>query len=109
MVIIMGTSNCHMVMGTDERVVPGMCGYVEDGIIPGFFGYEAGQSAFGDVFAWFRRLLAWPVRAGVGVIASAGVLESSALELEDKLLPALEAEAARLGKDLGDELRKNGG
>jgi L-ribulokinase len=55
MVIIMGTSNCHMVMGTEERVVPGMCGYVEDGIIPGFFGYEAGQSCVGDHFAWFTE------------------------------------------------------
>jgi L-ribulokinase len=53
MVIIMGTSNCHMVLGTQERIVPGMCGYVEDGIIPGFFGYEAGQSCVGDHFAWF--------------------------------------------------------
>jgi L-ribulokinase len=53
MVIIMGTSNCHMVMGAEERIVPGMCGYVEDGIMPGFFGYEAGQSCVGDHFAWF--------------------------------------------------------
>ncbi len=53
MVIIMGTSNCHMVMGTDENIVPGMCGYVEDGIVPGLFGYEAGQSCVGDHFAWF--------------------------------------------------------
>jgi L-ribulokinase len=53
MVIIMGTSNCHMVLGTEERIVPGMCGYVEDGIIPGLFGYEAGQSCVGDHFAWF--------------------------------------------------------
>jgi len=53
MVIIMGTSNCHMVLGTEERLVPGMCGYVEDGIIPGLFGYEAGQSCVGDHFAWF--------------------------------------------------------
>jgi L-ribulokinase len=53
MVIIMGTSNCHMVLGTDERVVEGMCGVVEDGIIPGLFGYEAGQSCVGDHFAWF--------------------------------------------------------
>ncbi|RME97132.1 MAG: ribulokinase [Chloroflexi bacterium] len=53
MVIIMGTSNCHMVLGTEERVVPGMCGYVEDGIIPGLIGYEAGQSCVGDHFAWF--------------------------------------------------------
>jgi len=55
MVIIMGTSNCHMVLGTEERIVPGMCGVVEDGIIPAFHGYEAGQSCVGDHFAWFIR------------------------------------------------------
>ena len=44
MVMIMGTSTCHVVLSRDERAVPGMCGYVEDGVIPGFFGYEAGQS-----------------------------------------------------------------
>ncbi len=53
MVMIMGTSICHMVLGDAERAVPGMCGYVEDGIIPGLFGYEAGQSCVGDHFAWF--------------------------------------------------------
>jgi L-ribulokinase len=53
MVIIMGTSNCHMVLGDEERIVPGMCGVVEDGIIAGFYGYEAGQSCVGDHFAWF--------------------------------------------------------
>jgi len=55
MVIIMGTSNCHMVLGEEERIVPGMCGYVEDGIVPGLFGYEAGQSCVGDHFAWFTE------------------------------------------------------
>jgi L-ribulokinase len=53
MVMIMGTSICHMVLGDAEHVVPGMCGYVEDGIVPGLFGYEAGQSCVGDHFAWF--------------------------------------------------------
>ncbi len=53
MVIIMGTSTCHMVMSPEEREVPGMCGYVQDGILPGLFGYEAGQSAVGDHFGWF--------------------------------------------------------
>jgi L-ribulokinase len=52
MVMIMGTSTCDMVLGDEEHIVPGMCGYVEDGIIPGFFGYEAGQSCVGDHFAW---------------------------------------------------------
>jgi L-ribulokinase len=53
MVMIMGTSTCHMVLSKDERAVPGMCGSVEDGILPGFIGYEAGQSCVGDHFAWF--------------------------------------------------------
>lgn len=53
MVMIMGTSTCHMVLGNEERVVPGICGYVEDGIIPGLIGFEAGQSCVGDHFAWF--------------------------------------------------------
>ena len=53
MVIIMGTSNCHMVLDKEEKLVPGMCGSVEEGILPGLFGYEAGQSCVGDHFAWF--------------------------------------------------------
>ncbi len=53
MLAIMGTSTCHMLLGTEEHTVPGMCGVVEDGILPGFFGYEAGQSCVGDHFAWF--------------------------------------------------------
>jgi L-ribulokinase len=53
MVIIMGTSNCHMLLGAEERNVPGICGVVQGGIIPGFPGYEAGQSCVGDSFAWF--------------------------------------------------------
>jgi L-ribulokinase len=53
MVMVMGTSICHMLLGADERIVPGMCGVVQDGILPGYFGYEAGQSAVGDIFGWF--------------------------------------------------------
>ena len=53
MLMIMGTSTCHIFLGTKEVTVPGICGYVEDGIIPGYFGYEAGQSCVGDHFAWF--------------------------------------------------------
>jgi len=55
MVMIMGTSICHMVCGLQEKHVPGQCGVVEDGILPGLFGFEAGQSAVGDIFAWFVR------------------------------------------------------
>ncbi|HEX2985648.1 MAG TPA: ribulokinase [Caproiciproducens sp.] len=50
---IMGTSTCHITMGEKEYQVPGMCGVVEDGVMPGYFGYEAGQACVGDHFAWF--------------------------------------------------------
>lgn len=53
MLAIMGTSTCHILLGTKEHTVPGMCGVVEDGVCPGYFGYEAGQSCVGDHFAWF--------------------------------------------------------
>jgi L-ribulokinase len=53
MVMIMGTSICHMVLGDTLQEVPGMCGVVDGGIIPGLYGYEAGQSGVGDIFAWF--------------------------------------------------------
>jgi L-ribulokinase len=53
MVMIMGTSTCHMVVGTSLQTVEGMCGVVQDGILPGYYGYEAGQSGVGDIFAWF--------------------------------------------------------
>jgi L-ribulokinase len=52
---IMGTSTCHVLLGDEEKIVPGMCGVVEDGILPGFFGYEAGQSCVGDHFDWFVK------------------------------------------------------
>jgi L-ribulokinase len=53
MVMIMGTSTCHVMIGDKLADVPGMCGVVQGGIVPGLFGYEAGQSGVGDIFAWF--------------------------------------------------------
>lgn len=55
MVMIMGTSICHMVVDKEKRVIDGMCGVVKDGILPGYYGYEAGQSAVGDIFGWFVK------------------------------------------------------
>ena len=55
MLMIMGTSTCDVLLGTEEKIVPGMCGVVEDGILPGYFGYEAGQSCVGDHFEWFVK------------------------------------------------------
>jgi L-ribulokinase len=53
MVAIMGTSTCHVMLGEDLVEVPGMCGVVNGGIVPGQWGYEAGQSGVGDIFAWY--------------------------------------------------------
>jgi L-ribulokinase len=53
LVMVMGTSICHMVLAERELPIEGICGVVEDGIVPGYYGYEAGQSAVGDIFAWF--------------------------------------------------------
>lgn len=53
MVMIMGTSTCHMISSDQLKEVGGMCGVVDGGIIPNLYGYEAGQSGVGDIFAWF--------------------------------------------------------
>jgi L-ribulokinase len=55
MVAIMGTSTCHVMNGAGLAEVPGMCGAVDGGIVAGLWGYEAGQSGVGDIFAWFTR------------------------------------------------------
>ncbi|MBT6716878.1 MAG: ribulokinase [Nitrospina sp.] len=55
MVMVMGTSTCHMVVSKKEVFVEGVAGVVKDGIIPGYYGYESGQSAVGDIFAWVTK------------------------------------------------------
>lgn len=86
---VMGTSTCDMIVAPLDSVrgtVAGICGQVDGSIMPGMLGLEAGQSAFGDVYAWYRRLLAWPLtRAG-----------KAGEKLAAELLPALENAAAAL-------------
>ncbi len=60
LVMVMGTSSCHMLNSAVGQSVPGVAGIVRDGILPGFFGYETGQAAVGDAFEWTRRLLGAP-------------------------------------------------
>ncbi len=56
LVMVMGTSSCHMLNSDQDRMVPGVAGVVKDGILPGFYGYETGQAAVGDAFDWLRKL-----------------------------------------------------
>ena len=60
LVMIMGTSTCHILLADRAVTVPGMCGAVEDGVVPGLWGYEAGQSGVGDIFAWFTEIAKTP-------------------------------------------------
>jgi L-ribulokinase len=53
MLAVMGTSTCHITLGGALVEVPGMCGVVDGGVVPGLYGYEAGQTGVGDIFAWF--------------------------------------------------------
>lgn len=57
MLMIMGTSTCHLLIDKEEKLVPGISGVVEDGIIPGFYGYEAGQACVGEHFDWIVKNL----------------------------------------------------
>jgi L-ribulokinase len=98
---VMGTSTCDMLVAPLEEVngklVQGICGQVPGSIIPGMLGLEAGQSAFGDVYAWFRNLLSWP-------IDHLYEDEKSKAKVIDKLIGALSSEAAKLPLNENDEL-----
>ncbi|MBC3785636.1 ribulokinase [Spirosoma utsteinense] len=89
---VMGTSTCDMLVAPNEEIghllIRGICGQVDGSILPGMLGMEAGQSAFGDVYAWFARLIVEPVRQLLG--------EGAASELAQQLIPHLSEQAAQL-------------
>lgn len=99
MVKVVGTSTCDMIVAPPDRIpaepVRGICGQVDGSIVPGMVGFEAGQSAFGDVYAWLKEILLWPVRTllpgipGLSGVEAARIAEAMA----DRLIPAL-SEAA---------------
>lgn len=107
---VMGTSTCDMmVIPRDEmgnRLVRGICGQVDGSILPGMIGLEAGQSAFGDTYAWFRNLLSWPVEEllAKSALITPDLAAKLASETVERIIPALSAEASRLPVEECDEL-----
>ncbi|WP_345815210.1 ribulokinase [Paraburkholderia sp. PREW-6R] len=94
LVKVMGTSTCDILMApaaeVDGRIVKGICGQVEGSVISGMTGMEAGQSAFGDVYAWFRQLLAWPL----ALLGDTPDAQSQRDGILHRILPELERQAA---------------
>lgn len=97
---VMGTSTCDMVVAPmDEaagKLVGGICGQVDGSVIPGMLGLEAGQSAFGDVYAWFKKVLAWPIVEIIGKskLLDTDTREKVVAEALERIIPAL-SEAAQ--------------
>ncbi|NLO69397.1 MAG: ribulokinase [Porphyromonadaceae bacterium] len=102
LVRIIGTSTCDIMVSDyetmDEKLIPGICGQVDGSVIPGMIGLEAGQSAFGDIYAWFKRVVSWPIE---NIIAKSSLIDEDTKEklIEealDQIIPALTEEAEKI-------------
>jgi L-ribulokinase len=89
---VIGTSTCDMLVAPNEEIghllIRGICGQVDGSIVPGMLGMEAGQSAFGDIYAWFQKVIVSPVRALLG--------HEAAEKLSNELIPYLSEQASLL-------------
>jgi len=105
LVRVMGTSTCDIIVSAKpaggEIPVRGICGQVDGSVVPGMIGYEAGQSSFGDVYAWFKHLLMWPVNNLLSEMEEidAKTSETIKLALAKEIIPALEKSAAEINPE----------
>ena len=97
---VMGTSTCDILMAPTEEVghllIKGICGQVDGSIVPNMLGMEAGQSAFGDVYAWFQNVLAFPLREFLS--------EQQAADITAQIIPKLAEKAAALPLSKNDPI-----
>jgi L-ribulokinase len=99
---VMGTSTCDMLVApmkdAGEKLVKGICGQVDGSIVPGMLGLEAGQSAFGDIYAWFKNVLLWPVENLIGAsdLLDEATRQKLLDETSEKLIAALTEKAAAI-------------
>jgi L-ribulokinase len=105
LVKVMGTSTCDMITTEipeeGEHLVSGICGQVDGSIIPNVLGMEAGQSALGDIYAWFKQVIAWPVEELLVTSEQidAGTKEKLIADISERIIPELSARAEKLPID----------
>jgi len=107
---VMGTSTCDILVAPtvdiSGKLIRGICGQVNGSVIPGMLGLEAGQSAFGDTYAWFKNIVSWPLK---NLLHESSIIDSTIAkaleeELMAKIIPELSRQASLLPKNEDDEL-----
>lgn len=97
-----GTSTCDIMIAPydqiGDKLIAGICGQVDGSVIPGYVGLEAGQSGFGDIYAWFKRVISWPLE---NILADTTIVDAETRaklieETEDKIIPKLSEAAMKI-------------